>query len=48
VKRIKDQVREKREQILLDISTKQEKRDLSLSPGDLELLNNGLKPGVED
>ena len=48
VKRIKDQVGEKREQILLDISTKQEKRDLSLSPGDLELLNNGLKPGVED
>jgi nucleotide sugar dehydrogenase len=48
VKRIKDQVREKREQILLDISVKEEKRELNLSRGDLELLNNGCKLGVED
>ena len=46
VKRIKDQVREKREQILIDISMKEEKRDLSLE--DLELLSNGCKLGAED
>jgi UDP-N-acetyl-D-mannosaminuronate dehydrogenase len=48
VKRIKDQVRAKREELLLDISMKKEKRDLSLSTGDLELLRHGCKLGVED
>jgi len=48
VKRIKDQVRAKREQLLLDISMRGEKRDLSSSTGDLELLRNGCKLGVED
>ncbi len=48
VKRIKDQVREKREQILIDISVKEEKQDFSLSSEDLELLSNGCKLGAED
>jgi nucleotide sugar dehydrogenase len=48
VKRIKDQVRTKREQLLLDISMKEEKQDLSLSKEDLELLSNGCKLGAED
>jgi hypothetical protein len=48
VKRIKDQVKAKREELLLDISMKKEKRDLSLSTGDLELLRHGCKLGVED
>jgi nucleotide sugar dehydrogenase len=48
VRRIKDQVREKREQILIDISMKEEKRDLGLSSEDLELLSNGCKLRAED
>jgi nucleotide sugar dehydrogenase len=48
VKRIKDQVREKREQLLLDISMKDKKRGLHLSTEDVELLNNGCKLGAED
>jgi nucleotide sugar dehydrogenase len=48
VKRIKDRVREKREQILMNISTKDKKRKLHLKPGDLELLKNGGRLGVED
>ncbi|MGZ3534922.1 MAG: nucleotide sugar dehydrogenase [Thermodesulfobacteriota bacterium] len=48
VKRIKDQVRAKREQILLNISTKDEKRKLNLRKEDLELITNGVKLGVED
>jgi nucleotide sugar dehydrogenase len=48
VKRIKDQVRTKREQILIDISMKDEKRELHLSTKDLELLSNGCKLGAED
>ena len=48
VKRIKDQVRVKREQILLNISTKKENRDQGLSSADLELLKNGRTLGVED
>ncbi|MGZ3612722.1 MAG: nucleotide sugar dehydrogenase [Thermodesulfobacteriota bacterium] len=48
VKRIKDQVRAKREQILLNISTKDEKRKLDLRKEDLELITNGVKLGAED
>jgi UDP-N-acetyl-D-glucosamine dehydrogenase len=48
VKRIKDQVRVKREQILLNISTEKENRDQGLSSADLELLNNGRTLAVED
>jgi UDP-N-acetyl-D-glucosamine dehydrogenase len=48
VKRIKDQVRVKREQILLNISTKKENRDQDLSSADLELLKNGRTLGMED
>ncbi|MGZ3538710.1 MAG: hypothetical protein ACXVAB_11845, partial [Thermodesulfobacteriota bacterium] len=48
VKRIKDQVRAKREQILLNISTKDEKRKLNLRKEDLELITNGVKLGAED
>jgi len=48
VKRIKDQVRAKREQLLLGISGKEEKQDLYLSKKDLELLNNGCNFGAED
>ncbi|MGZ6218656.1 MAG: nucleotide sugar dehydrogenase [Syntrophales bacterium] len=48
VKRIKDQVRAKREQILLNISTKKENKDQRLSSADLELLKNGRTLGVED
>jgi hypothetical protein len=48
VKRIKDQVREKREQLLLDISMKDKERGLHLSTEDVELLNNGCKLGAED
>jgi len=48
VKRIKDQVRAKREQLLLDISMKDKKQELHLSTEDLELLSNGCKLGAED
>lgn len=48
VKRIKDQVREKRERLLLDISMKSEKQELDLNKRDLDLLNNGVKLGGED
>jgi nucleotide sugar dehydrogenase len=48
VKRIKDQVRAKREQLLIAISMKEERQDLSLSKKDLELLSNGCKLGAED
>lgn len=48
VKRIKDQVRAKREQLLLDISMKDEKRDPSLSQKDFELLSNGGNLRVEE
>ena len=48
VKRIKDHVKAKRERILLDISMKDEKRELKLRKQDLELITNGLKLGAED
>jgi translation initiation factor 2 alpha subunit (eIF-2alpha) len=48
VKRIKDQVREKREQILLNISAEDKKRSLNLSAGDMELITNGTKLGAEE
>jgi len=48
VKRIKDQVREKRERLLLDISMKGENPNLSLNEGDLGRLKNGLKLVAED
>jgi len=48
VKRIKDQVRETRERLLLDISMKDKKRGKHLSRKDLELLNNGCKLRGED
>ena len=48
VKRIKDQVRGKREQLLLNISMEDKKRGLHLSTEDVELLKNGCKLGAED
>ncbi len=48
VKRIKDQVRMKREQILLEISAKDEKGALNLPKKDLELITKGVKLGTED
>jgi len=48
VKRIKDQVRVKREQILLNISTRKEDGNRGLTSTDLELLNNGHALAVED
>ncbi len=48
VKRIKDQVRVKREELLMAISMNEERQDLSLSKEDLELLSNGRKLGAED
>jgi nucleotide sugar dehydrogenase len=48
VKRIKDQVRAKREQLLLNISKKEGKQELHLSTGDLALLNNGYVLGAGD
>jgi nucleotide sugar dehydrogenase len=48
VKRIKDQVRGKREQLLMAISISEERPDLSLTQKDLELLSNGCKLGPED
>ena len=48
VKRIKEQVRTKREQILIGISVKDKKQELHLSTEDLELLSNGCKLEAED
>jgi UDP-N-acetyl-D-glucosamine dehydrogenase len=48
VKRIKDQVKAKREQLLMDISVKTEKQGLHLSRKDLELITNGRTLGGED
>ena len=48
VKRIKDQVRAKREQILLNISAKKGNRDEGVSSADLGLLKNGCTLAVED
>jgi len=48
VKRIKDQVKAKREQLLMDISMKTEKQELHLSKKDLELISNGVKLRADD
>jgi UDP-N-acetyl-D-glucosamine dehydrogenase len=48
VKRIKDEVREKREQLLLDISIKDEKLGSRFGTEHLEVLNGGWKTTTED
>jgi nucleotide sugar dehydrogenase len=48
VKRIKDQVRDKREQLLLDISLKGGKPESRLGSEQLEVLNGGWKLTTED
>ena len=48
VKRIKDRVREKREQLLLGISMKDEKWEEKFEPKDLELLNGNCQLSAED
>jgi nucleotide sugar dehydrogenase len=48
VKRIKDQVRDRKEQLLLEISMKDEKSESRLSSEHLEVLNGGWKLNEED
>jgi UDP-N-acetyl-D-glucosamine dehydrogenase len=48
VKRIKDQVRDRKEKLLLDISTRGEKLESGLGSDDLEVLNGGWKSNPED
>lgn len=48
VKRIKDQVKAKRERLLIDISRKEEKQELHSGTGDLGSLSNGCKLEAED
>jgi UDP-N-acetyl-D-glucosamine dehydrogenase len=48
VKRIKDQVREKREQLLLDISLKGDKLESRLESENVEMLNGAWKLNTED
>jgi len=48
VKRIKDQVRDRKEQLLLEISMKDEKSESRLSAEQLEVLNGGWKLKPED
>jgi glycerol-3-phosphate dehydrogenase len=48
VKRIKDQVRERKEQLILEISGQNEKTESNLRPEHLEILNGGWKLKTED
>jgi hypothetical protein len=48
VKKIKDQVRERKEQLILEISEKNEKMESNLRPEQLEVLNGGWKLNAED
>jgi hypothetical protein len=45
---IKDQVKAKRERLLIDVSRKEEKQELHLGTEDLEPLSNGSKLEAED
>jgi hypothetical protein len=48
VKRIKDQVRERKEQLILEISGQNEKMEPNLKPEHLEILNGGWKLKADD